>query len=161
MSRRARSTTRTGQMHLCAICIHNGGGYHASTTSKQLTWMLEIPPESDTSAMLGGRARTWFCRSCIETTFETDAIFAERNRHLELRDPQWWTHPATDAQIAYLTGLMDQRQVPEEIQNEIEQNVENATKGQVSRWISLLDVAPWKPTTTDEAVRLGPRGIVH
>ena len=90
---RQRSTSRTGQIHLCAVCVADAGGYHAGGLTKQLTWMLEIPPESDTSARLGGRARTWFCRSCIASTFEADPIFAKRNSDLELRDPQWWTHP--------------------------------------------------------------------
>ena len=109
----------------------------------------------------GGRARTWFCRSCIEAAFAAAAIFADRNQHLELLDPQWWTHPASDAQIAYLTGLMDQREVPKQIAKEIEEAVENVTKGQVSRWLSLLDAAPWKRTDADKVVTLGPREIVH
>ena len=30
MSRRDRSTTRTGQIHLCAVCVADAGGYHAA-----------------------------------------------------------------------------------------------------------------------------------
>ena len=160
-TRAERVKTRTGQVHLCAVCLENGGGYHAAGNVKQLTWMLEIPPESDTSARLAGRARTWFCRACIEAVCEADPIFAERNAHLELRDPQWWTDPATDAQIDYLTGLMDQREVPAALRQEIEAGVEHATKGTVSRWLSLLDVAAWTPRDTDEVVTLGPREVVH
>ena len=107
-----RTTSRTGQVHLCAVCVADAGGYGSVGLMKQLTWMLEIPPESDTSARLGGRARTWFCRTCIESIFKIDTIFAERNGHLELLDPQWWNDPATDAQIAYLSGLLDQRGYP-------------------------------------------------
>ena len=162
MSRRDRSTTRTGQIHLCAVCVADAGGYHAAGLMRQLTWMLEIPPESDTSARLGGRARTWFCRACIESVSETDTIFADRNAHLELRDPQWWTHPATDAQIAYLTALIDQRDVPEDLEKEIDNNVENPTKGHVSRWLSMLDVAPWtRQDDGDNVLQLGPREVVH
>ena len=112
MSRRTakeRRTSRTGQIHLCAVCVEDGGGYGSGCRVKQLTWMLEIPPDSDTCARLGGRPRTWFCRSCIEATFAGDPIFADRNRHLELEDPHWWTQPASNAQITYLTALLDQR----------------------------------------------------
>ena len=65
-----RTTSRTGQIHLCAICVADAGGYGSAGVMKQLTWMLEIPPECDTSARLAGRARTWFCRSCIESTLQ-------------------------------------------------------------------------------------------
>ena len=157
----ARTTSRTGQVPLCAVCVADAGGYGSVGLMKQLTWMLEIPPESDTSARLGGRARTWFCRTCIESIFKIDTIFAERNGHLELLDPQWWNDPATDAQIAYLSGLLDQRAVPEDLAREIDTTVERATKGQVSRWLSLLDVAPWKPRDSDAVVQLGPREVVH
>ena len=75
--------------------------------------------------------------------------------------PQWWGDPATDAQIGYLTGVMDQREVPEALRRQIEAGVENATKGAVSTWLSLLDVAPWRPRDTDQVVTLGPREIVH
>lgn len=45
---------------------------------------------------------------------------------------------ATDAQIAYLSALMDQREVPEDLEKEIEAAVENATKGQVApRWLAV------------------------
>ena len=65
------------------------------------------------------------------------------------------------ARIAYLSGLLDQRAVPEDLAREIDTTVERATKGQVSRWLSLLDVAPWKPRDSDEVVQLGPREVVH
>ena len=57
---------------------------------------------------------------------------------------------------------MDQREVPEELGREIDAAaVENATKGQVSRWLSLLDVAPWTPRDSDNVVPLRPRELVH
>ena len=164
MSRRTakeRRTSRTGQIHLCAVCVEDGGGYGSAGQVKQLTWMLEIPPDSDTCARLGGRPRTWFCRSCIEATFAGDPIFADRNRHLELEDPDWWTEPASSAQITYLTALLDQREVPKQLQQEIETAAENATKGQVSRWLSLLDIAPWLPRTADDVATPRRRDIVH
>ena len=111
---RTRSTSRVGQMHLCAVCIENAGGYGVSEDghSKQLTWMFEIPPESDTYARLGGRARTWFCKPCFKRVCVIDQTFAARNQDLELKDPAWWTHPATEAQISYLVNLLDQRMIP-------------------------------------------------
>ena len=81
MSRKAkdRSTSRVAQIHYCAVCEQQNPG----ATPKVLTWMLEIPPESDTYVRLGGRARTWFCRSCIEAVYAADPIFSARNAHLE------------------------------------------------------------------------------
>ena len=149
---RARSTSRVGQMHLCAVCIENAGGYGVSDDghNKQLTWMFEIPPESDTYARLGGRARTWFCRPCFERVCSTDPTFAARNQDLELKDPAWWTHPATEAQISYLVNLLDQRMIPETLRNEIDDRIENATKGEVARWLDSLKISPWVQQTTDD-----------
>ena len=146
MSRKARvrNTSRVGGIHLCAVCVQNAGGYGGSEDghSQQLTWMFEIPPDSDTYARLGGRARTWFCRPCFESVCATDPIFADRNRDLELKDPAWWTHPATEAQISYLCNLLDQRVPPDKLRDEIESRVETATKGEVARWLDALQVAP-------------------
>ena len=174
-TRQARSTTRNGQMHLCGTCVADAGGYHTSETDprvkKQLTFMLEVPPESDTSARLGGRSRTWFCRSCIEAIFETDPPFAERNRHLELVNPRWWDDPATDTQVGYLIGLMEQRNLSQDIRREIDAGVDTATKGQMCRWLSTLEVSPWttpykpesEPEPKPEKVLQfgGPREVVH
>ena len=79
----------------------------------------------------------------------TDTIFADRNRELELKDPAWWMHPATEAQISYLCNLLDQRMIPDKLREEIESRVENATKGEVARWLDALKVAPWVQETTD------------
>ena len=143
---RARNTSRVGQIHLCAVCVENAGGYGVSEDghTKQLTWMFEIPPESDTYARLGGRARTWFCRPCFEAVCATDPIFADRNRELELKDPAWWMHPATEAQISYLCNLLDQRMIPDKLREEIESRVENARRQHqrsrtCSQRIALLD----------------------
>lgn len=67
----------------------------------------------------------------------------------------------THGPIAYLTALMDQREVPEDLGREIDAAVENATKGEISRWLSLLDVAPWTRREDDKVVTLGPREVVH
>ena len=64
--------------------------------------------------------------------------------------PAWWTHPATEAQISYLVNLLDQRMVPDELRNEIDDRIENATKGEVARWLDSLKVAAWVQQTTDD-----------
>ena len=138
--RRERSTSRRGQIHLCAVCETKNA---SEMGAKKLTWMCEIPPNSDTYAFLGGRCRTWFCRCCYKDTCTADTIFAERNGHLELEDPAWWTQPRTDAQISYLMGLMDEREVPDELRQTIERPADVATKGDISQWIEVLRCTPW------------------
>ena len=154
MSRRRardRLTTRIGQIHLCAVCVENAGGYGVNEAGrgKQLTWMFEIPPDSDTYVRLGGRARTWFCRPCLAAVCAADPIFAARNGHLELRDPAWWRQPATEAQLGYLCNLLDQRLIPDTLRQEIDRRIENPTKGEVAGWLAALTLAPWVQQTTD------------
>ena len=45
-----------------------------------------------------GRPRTWFCRQCAADLFTADAVFRDRNSHLELIEPDWWNEPAAPAQ---------------------------------------------------------------
>lgn len=143
---RDRLTTRIGQIHLCAVCVENAGGYGVNEEGRS---MFEIPPDSDTYVRLGGRARTWFCRPCLAAVCAADPIFAARNRHLELRDPAWWAQPATEAQIGYLCNLLDQRLIPDTLRQEIDRRIENATKGEVAGWLDALKLAPWVQQTTD------------
>ena len=39
--------------------------------------------------------------------------------------------------------------IPDKLREEIESRVENATKGEVARWLDALKVAPWVQETTD------------
>lgn len=149
MSRKAeaRATSRVGQIHRCAVCdadlaARTGDPY--SPAIKKLTWMFEIPPESDTYVKLHGRPRTWFCKPCFDKTCGSDRVFAERNAHLELQAPSWWTNPASQAQRNYLAGLLPLRACPPELLDNIQNGVNTATKGQITQWLCLLETSAWK-----------------
>ena len=129
-----RMRSRIGQIHCCAICYEDGNN------SKQLTWMLEIPPESDTYAKLL-RQRTWFCRACLTTIYATDPIFTERNQHLTLKEPVWWTQPASAAQRNFLDVLLAERAVEPELREEIDLGLHCTTKGQMYEWLELLKLS--------------------
>ena len=141
-----RAKSRVGQVHLCAMCVDqadNAADGYAQV--KKVTWMVEIPPESDTYVQLGGRPRTWFCRECFNATCAADSIFRDRNAHLELQQPEWWHDPATERQIAHLANLLDKRTVPEELREEIKDRGPIATKGDVSHWVSIIETLRWRP----------------
>ena len=141
-----RARSRLAQIHYCAMCIADAGGdAEALLETKKLTWMIEIPPESDTCTKLGGRARTWFCRGCVAQTCEEDTIFRERNGHLELEDPAWWNDPASERQLEHLARLLVKRIVPDGLQQEIEERIAAATKGDLNQWLTILENLEWKP----------------
>ena len=129
-----RARSRIGQFHNCALCVEQTGAM-----TKTLTWMLEIPENSNTYALLGGRPRTWFCRRCANDLFTADTVFRDRNAHLELIDPDWWAEPATEAQRAYLTKMLDQNRTPPDILAEITAQLDTATKGQINSWIGRIN----------------------
>ena len=88
---------------------------------------------------MGGRPRTWFCRRCANDLFTADAVFRDRNAHLELIDPDWWAEPATEAQRTYLTKMLDQNRTPPDILAEITAQLDTATKGQINSWIGRIN----------------------
>ena len=132
--KKERARSRIGQLHNCALCIEQTGGNYQKT----LTWMLEIPENSNTYVLLAGRPRTWFCRQCAEDLFKADAIFRDRNAHLELVEPDWWRDPASDAQREHLAALLENDKTPAALFEEISGQIETATKGQVNQWVGRL-----------------------
>ena len=133
-TKKERARSRIGQLHNCALCVEQTGGSYQKT----LTWMLEIPENSSTYVLLAGRPRTWFCRQCAEDLFKADAVFRDRNGHLDLIEPDWWRDPASDAQREYLAGLLDNDKTPAPLFEEISGQMETATKGQVNQWVGRL-----------------------
>ena len=156
-SKRERETSRVAQIHYCAICWEEGNG-----RTKGLTWMLEIPPESDTYIRLGGRARTWFCRDCVTEIVLTDPIFSEKTARLELLNPDWWNHSASEAQHDYFEKLLEKVTAPDGLLDEVLERGKNATKGDMTTWISRLmadDIQPFTVLPRRESAT--PTETVH
>ena len=117
--------------------------------------MLEIPENSNTYVLLAGRPRTWFCRQCAEDLFKADAIFRDRNAHLELVEPDWWRDPASDAQREHLAALLENDKTPARtLRGDLRTRSRRRPKARVNQWVGRLtavhipaDVLRSKPAT--------------
>lgn len=146
-SKEDRARNRVAQIHYCAIC------YESGNYVKRQTWMFEIPPESDTYAMLG-RIRTWFCKSCLAAILESDTVFAAKNQHLELLEPAWWNEPGSPAQHEYVQILLANRVVEPTLLKTIEDGLETAGKGQMSCWLEELRDSHYVPREPEAASKI-------
>ena len=95
-----------------------------------------------------------------------------RNQHLELLDPPWWNHPATEAQREYLKGQLETRNPDPKLREQIAQKLDTATKGQMSTWLELLEATeiasptpranePRPPAPTVLTTKTAPNETVH